>query len=48
METIFTFDWEKLYPEVLEGLKNGNVTLRDGVAYWTELSGKKALFNTCH
>ena len=43
METIFTFDWEKVYPEVLEGLQNGKITLRDGVAYWTELGDKSGI-----
>ncbi|TOF29204.1 hypothetical protein CGJ28_24100, partial [Vibrio parahaemolyticus] len=43
METIFTFDWEKVYPEVLEGLQNGKITLRDGVAYWTELAEKSGI-----
>lgn len=43
METIFTFDWEKVYPEVLEGLQSGKITLRDGVAYWTELADKSGI-----
>jgi len=43
METIFTFDVSKIYPHVLEGIKNGKITLRDGVAYWTTLSGKSGI-----
>ncbi|MEZ9819675.1 hypothetical protein AB4238_03465 [Shewanella sp. 10N.286.45.A1] len=43
METIFTFDWIKVYPKVLEGLKSGKITLRDGVAYWTELADKSGI-----
>lgn len=43
METIFTFDWDKVYPKVLEGLQNGKITLRDGVAYWTELAEQSGI-----
>ncbi len=43
METIFAFDWDKVYPEVLEGLKSGKITLRDGVAYWTEIARKSGI-----
>ncbi|MCX2791358.1 hypothetical protein [Vibrio sp. Sgm 5] len=43
METVFTFDWEKVYTTVKDGLASGDVTLRDGVAYWTEQSGKSGI-----
>ncbi|MGR6780359.1 hypothetical protein [Moritella viscosa] len=43
MENIFTFDWDKVYPEVIEGLQSGKITLRDGVAYWTELAKKSGI-----
>jgi len=43
MNTVFTFDWEKVIPEVANGLKNGTVTIRDGVAYWAEGSGKRGI-----
>ncbi|WP_104040821.1 hypothetical protein [Vibrio hyugaensis] len=43
MDTIFTFDWLKVKPEVLEGIQNGAITLRDGVAYWAEGTGKAGI-----
>lgn len=43
MDTIFTFDWLKVKPEVLEGINNGTITLRDGVAYWVEGTGKAGI-----
>lgn len=43
METIFTFDWENVLPKVIEGLKTGTVTIRDGVAYWAEGSGNTGI-----
>ena len=43
MDTVFTFDWEKVIPDVINGLKNGTVTIRDGLAYWAEGSGKKGI-----
>ncbi|HGF5125527.1 TPA: hypothetical protein ACF35B_003142 [Vibrio parahaemolyticus] len=43
MDTIFTFDWLKVKPEVLEGIQNGTITLRDGVAYWLEGTGKAGI-----
>lgn len=43
METVFTFNWEKVFPEVLDGLKKGIITIRDGVAYWAEGSGKSGI-----
>lgn len=43
MDTIFTFDWLKVYPDVLEALQNGKAVLRDGVAYWTELAEKSGI-----
>ncbi|TDM51633.1 hypothetical protein [Aliivibrio fischeri] len=43
MDTVFTFDWEKVYPHVIEGFKNGHVTLRDGVAYWSEFAEKSGI-----
>lgn len=43
MNTVFTFDWTKVISEVIEGLKSGTVTIRDGVAYWAEGSGKTGI-----
>jgi len=43
MDTVFTFDWIKVYPEVLAGLQDGTVCLRDGVAYWTKLAEKSGI-----
>lgn len=43
MDTIFTFDWLKVYPDVLEALQNGKAVLRDGVAYWTEQAEKSGI-----
>lgn len=43
METVFTFDWDKVYSTVQQGLQDGNVILRDGVAYWSEASGKSGI-----
>ena len=43
METIFTFDWQNVYPKVIEGIQNGTITLRDGVAYWTTLAEKSGI-----
>lgn len=43
METVFTFNWDKVFPEVLEGLKKGTVTIRDGVAYWAKGSGNSGI-----
>ncbi|EGQ7901739.1 TPA: hypothetical protein KDY48_003791 [Vibrio parahaemolyticus] len=43
MDTIFTFDWAQVYPKVIEGLQNGTVVLRDGVAYWTELAEQSGI-----
>jgi hypothetical protein len=31
-ESVFVFDWAKVTPEVIEGLNNGTIWLRDGVA----------------
>jgi hypothetical protein len=31
-ESVFVFDWAKVNPEVIEGLNNGTIWLRDGVA----------------
>lgn len=39
MDKIFTFDWEKVKPDVLNGVLNGKVDIRDGVAYWPNESG---------
>ncbi|MDF2153497.1 hypothetical protein [Vibrio sp. CAU 1672] len=43
MDTVFTFDWDKVYPEVLKGYQDGSITIRDGVAYWTELAEKSGI-----
>ena len=43
MDTIFTFDWIKVYPDVMEALQNGKAILRDGVAYWSDISGKSGI-----
>ncbi|WP_422489096.1 hypothetical protein [Endozoicomonas sp. ALE010] len=43
MNTIFTFDWDKVYPHVFEALQIGSAVLRDGVAYWSETSGKSGI-----
>ncbi|WP_196584569.1 hypothetical protein [Aliivibrio fischeri] len=43
METVFTFDWDKVYSTVQQGLQDGSVILRDGVAYWSEASGKSGI-----
>ncbi|WP_312212543.1 hypothetical protein [Pseudescherichia sp.] len=43
MDTIFTFDWLKVYPDVMEALQSGKAILRDGVAYWAETSGKSGI-----
>ncbi|WP_105264925.1 hypothetical protein [Pseudoalteromonas sp. T1lg76] len=41
--TVFTFDIPNIYPEVLEGIKQGTITIRDGVAYWNELADKAGI-----
>lgn len=39
----FMFDWSEVKPEVIEGILNGKVDLRDGVAYWLNQNGIKVI-----
>ncbi|MDH6018865.1 hypothetical protein [Vibrio splendidus] len=43
MERVFTFDWDKVKPEVYEAINNGSAVIRDGVAHWAKNSGKSGV-----
>lgn len=43
LNTVFTFDIPNIYPEVIEGIENGTITIRDGVAYWNELAEQSGI-----
>jgi len=38
MDKVFIFDLPRIKPDVLEGIQNGTITIRDGVAYWNKLT----------
>jgi len=42
-ETLFAIDWLNVYKEVKGALETGHAVIRDGVAYWTSLSGKTGI-----
>ena len=42
-ETLFAIDWLDVYKEVKSALETGHAVIRDGVAYWTSLSGKTGI-----